>query len=735
MSNLSSDSGAPAATILQLFREKRADRQRLRPEDRLCWICCTETGVVSVDGGKELCLFCGCELVMDVLLPRVEPVLGSVELAVADELMLVEDREKRGLGEPSPPDSPKVASAPPMPPPEWSCCRCTLLNSSDDPTCVACGAPQPLLPECPHCGKDYTVKVLCVGLKPHKKWKCGHCDSENIEELVECRGCRRPRTWFCAQCSMENPMGEDRCVACEGRQHLSSLKSFVNRDMMSREGLSVREMENERRMIQEASEHRERLEHRIGCLQKARPVGISDDGNCLFRALAFQLLRDDTLYPLVRHIVVEHLVSNADHYSAFVGEAAFAKYVAGMRQAQVWGDELCVHAASRAFPNLKIHVITSDEKRWRLVYAKVKEAPSARNITLAYRAPNHYYTVAPVKDASVPPLDLLHLLNGLAADAAIASHIKITLQATLPSVVPMLKRGPGTEQEQREATSSSKVAAAGAVGRPERPSTASRGSRSGDFLQLPLIGMLDHAVVVTVRMGRDTSMALCVGGELRRPDTVTVSQKSSFFYLHHVARETILLAGTGGPFASVYHAVLAETAPQRATAPPPGSSTITRSMTPVASKQHPIFLLQDVSSGTFVGYHRSSVVQYQWGGATRSVAPLCCHHPADLSDCLLTIAEPRTASTNELRFFRYSSETPAVPQYICETGKDGEIIAMDTPTVPTPILVQLIFAGRCERLCVKCHQWFISDAAGNDVHAGGCRHVSHADAIATALKV
>ncbi len=676
-----------------------------------------------------------------------------------------------------PPDTPKSASAP-FVPPDWSCYRCTLLNPSDAPTCMACGSPQPLPAECPHCGKDYTVKALCAkDMKPHQKWRCGHCDSDNIEALVECRSCRKPRTWTCGQCSMENIMSEQRCLACDGSQQLSSLKSFVNRDMMVRAGLSLREMEAERRTVQTANEHRERLEHRLGCMTTARPVSIADDGNCLFRALAWQLLRDDTLYPLIRHLVVEHLVVHQDHYSAFVGsEGAFGKYVAGMRQAQVWGDELCVHAAGRAFPNLKIHVATSDEKRWRLLYAKVKEAPAVRNILLAYRAPNHYYTVAPVRDAAIPAYDLHELLNGLTQEAVIASHIKITLQAALPSVVvpPMLKRGAPSASS---ASSSSYATADRAA---DRPSTASRGSRSGDFLQLTLLSMQEHAVVVTVRMGSSNDMALCVGGGIH-PDAVTVSQKSSFFYLHHVPREAILLAGPGGPFGQIYEDVLAEAMapsyaasppnngsevqhqryddrhhppPRYATAPPISPTSASSSgavlLPPRASvalprpakMRHPLFLLQEVSSGTFLGFRKSAVITFddvqRTGGVVvrskRQVAPLCAHHPSDLSDCLLTIAEPRSVSTNELRFYK-SGAIDVPPTYICETGTPGEIVAASTPTFPTPMLVQLIFAGRCERLCIKCHQWFVT-AAGerSSVVLGGCSHVSHAEGITLQLR-
>ena len=766
---------SPAATILQLWTERRSERARLRPEDRLCWICCDETGVVTLDD-KELCLYCGCELLTDVLLPRVEPLLGAVEKLVADEVLLIEEREKSM----SPPDSPKTAaaaaSAPPTLAPDdaaWTCYRCTLINKGDEGSCLACGSPRPLQPECLLCGKNYITKILCRDMKPHKKWKCGHCDTENIEQLVECRACRKARTWFCAMCSMENPMGEAYCLACDGKQQLSSLKSFVNRKMMARDGLSVKEMEAERRNVQEAAEHKERLEHRLGYLQIAKPVHIADDGNCLFRAMAFQLVREESLYPLVRHIVVEQLVSNADHYSAFVGEAAFAKYADGMRQSQVWGDELCVHAASRAF-NVKIHVITSDEKRWRLVYARVKEAPSNRNLLLAYRAPNHYYTMVPKKDAELAPFHLAEVLSGLSADAAIASHIRITLQASAPPLVaPPLRRGQSdaavvSSPSSQAQTASSRSQVAGdpssscssysaAISRPahgpgapvktERPSTATRGSRGGDFLQLSLVGMLQHAVVVTVRIGSNTNMALCVGGDVSHPEDIVLGQKSSFFYLHNVPREAILLAGPSGIFGSIYTQVLEQaTSPQKPRHPRP--------------QQHPLFLLQEVSSGSFLGYRKDKIVRFAIGGGMRNVSRLCCYRPHDLSDCVLTISEARSTSTNELRFYRSPGmECP----YLCETGK-GDIIAVDSPTLPTPFLVQLIFAGRCERLCVVCHQWYVppedhppqsnggltgatappleikhsSEGAGAGrgggsatLGAGSCRHMSHADALAT----
>ena len=129
------------------------------------------------------------------------------------------------------------------------------------------------------------------------------------------------------------------------------------------------------------------------------------DGNCLFRSLAHQLFGQQDAHALVRELCCDFIEAHAADYAELVEASAvgvgsptsipssyasrvaggvsdekggcvtdrnivaFSQYVARMRMAGTWGDEICVHAAARLF-TVRIHVLTSDypNSRWHLVF-------------------------------------------------------------------------------------------------------------------------------------------------------------------------------------------------------------------------------------------------------------------------------------------------------------------------------------------------------------------------------
>lgn len=87
----------------------------------------------------------------------------------------------------------------------WTCEKCTLINTGRNPTCSACGH-----------RKQATVT-----------WICKSCGSRNPQTVVLCNSCASDRTesprnsdhngkqWTCPRCTLSNPWTTHLCSACQ----------------------------------------------------------------------------------------------------------------------------------------------------------------------------------------------------------------------------------------------------------------------------------------------------------------------------------------------------------------------------------------------------------------------------------------------------------------------------------------------------------------------------------------
>eukprot|EP00440_Ansanella_granifera_P011964 gb/GFBE01013001.1/.p1 GENE.gb/GFBE01013001.1/~~gb/GFBE01013001.1/.p1 ORF type:complete len:312 (+),score=69.57 gb/GFBE01013001.1/:1-936(+) len=132
-----------------------------------------------------------------------------------------------------------------------------------------------------------------------------------------------------------------------------------------------------------------------------------DDGNCLFRACAAQLYRGERSaehHMHVRRRAVSEMNGNSDAYATlFISAEEFAAYVEDMAKPAVWGDELVLRAIADAY-GATVHVITSSEDNWYLVYKpQLERTLATRHLFLSYVAPVHYnaFEVAPIEAAAV----------------------------------------------------------------------------------------------------------------------------------------------------------------------------------------------------------------------------------------------------------------------------------------------------------------------------------------------
>ena len=123
-----------------------------------------------------------------------------------------------------------------------------------------------------------------------------------------------------------------------------------------------------------------------------RVVEMKGDGNCLFRALAHQILGDPDRHMEIRSAIVRHIQGRKEHFRAFSVDESIDSRLARMSRAGEWGDHLEIHAASELF-SAKIEIFSGREK------SIVVDATSgrAKRLLRIVRRSEHYDSVAEAK--------------------------------------------------------------------------------------------------------------------------------------------------------------------------------------------------------------------------------------------------------------------------------------------------------------------------------------------------
>jgi len=150
------------------------------------------------------------------------------------------------------------------------------------------------------------------------------------------------------------------------------------------------------------------LDARLGELGMKMNV-MEGDGNCQFRAAAYNLFGAQAYHAVVRQSAVEHMRKHADFFGIyFEDEREFNDYLQSMSQARTWGDELTLRAIVEVYC-CEAHVITSESANWYLAYSPDTEEerdasiarcpnglplpPKGKQIFLSYISPIHYNAI------------------------------------------------------------------------------------------------------------------------------------------------------------------------------------------------------------------------------------------------------------------------------------------------------------------------------------------------------
>eukprot|EP00327_Prymnesium_parvum_P019106 CAMPEP_0113234162 /NCGR_PEP_ID=MMETSP0008_2-20120614/2871_1 /TAXON_ID=97485 /ORGANISM="Prymnesium parvum" /LENGTH=253 /DNA_ID=CAMNT_0000080995 /DNA_START=75 /DNA_END=835 /DNA_ORIENTATION=- /assembly_acc=CAM_ASM_000153 len=147
------------------------------------------------------------------------------------------------------------------------------------------------------------------------------------------------------------------------------------------------------------------LDARLGELGMKMNV-MEGDGNCQFRAAAYNLFGAQAYHAVVRQSAVEHMRKHADFFGIyFEDEREFNDYLQSMSQARTWGDELTLRAIVEVYC-CEAHVITSESANWYLAYSPDTE--EERDASIA--ALSQWPAATAKREAN---LSLIHLTNTL----------------------------------------------------------------------------------------------------------------------------------------------------------------------------------------------------------------------------------------------------------------------------------------------------------------------------------
>jgi hypothetical protein len=259
----------------------------------------------------------------------------------------------------------------------WSCPRCTFYNPTTARWCDACGGEQPQQLVCERCklpllSDNNRASVCPVAKKKHAPWHCLTCTVINVVDCDMCFLCQGPRKWWCSRCGCENTTrtttdGDKRYCRICGAENVCQAPCRADA------GRPSYEADREAEQAREFCEARRRLESNLALLGAKRREQVGD-GNCLFRAIAQQVFNSAQHHMLVRHMTVEYVERHrCDYAYLFDGAEEMREYCVSMRSSGTWGDEVMLHAAAR-WLGLHVHVITSDEQRWHLVFAPSSES-------------------------------------------------------------------------------------------------------------------------------------------------------------------------------------------------------------------------------------------------------------------------------------------------------------------------------------------------------------------------
>lgn len=124
---------------------------------------------------------------------------------------------------------------------------------------------------------------------------------------------------------------------------------------------------------------------------------MSEDGNCLFRAVADQVYGDSEAYDLARQMCIDYMERERDHFSQFITEG-FTSYCKRKRRDKVYGNNVEIQALSEMY-NRPIHIYSYSTEPINIFHGSYNtDTPPIR---LSYHHGNHYNSLVDPRRLSI----------------------------------------------------------------------------------------------------------------------------------------------------------------------------------------------------------------------------------------------------------------------------------------------------------------------------------------------
>jgi hypothetical protein len=73
------------------------------------------------------------------------------------------------------------------------------------------------------------------------------------------------------------------------------------------------------------------------------------DGNCQFRAIAYQLYGDENKYEFIREMICKHMCEQPTNYNQFLYDESWSSYSTRIKRNKEWGDNITLQACANIF--------------------------------------------------------------------------------------------------------------------------------------------------------------------------------------------------------------------------------------------------------------------------------------------------------------------------------------------------------------------------------------------------
>lgn len=126
-------------------------------------------------------------------------------------------------------------------------------------------------------------------------------------------------------------------------------------------------------------------------------VDVGSDGNCLFRAIAYQLYGDEDKHKLIRTKTMEYIMAEKKYFGSFIegGVPKVKEYTDRKSCNGIWGDDIEIQAFSEIYDR-PIEIYAYSSKPMKTFHEQNGDGELVTPLRLSYHGGSHYNCIVPI---------------------------------------------------------------------------------------------------------------------------------------------------------------------------------------------------------------------------------------------------------------------------------------------------------------------------------------------------